>query len=139
MRFHQSVGVLQPSNEHINVSISVNNSESRFLISSKTNNQLARINGTNLANATENLNLTRLQSVVAAKRSENSNNFDSTIDAKNATTLDNILKFKNDSKYFKGFKDTDTSNIDSENGNNGIIYIETLNFSGDHLLEVSWS
>lgn len=136
MRFHQPVGVVPPNNEYISVSLCP---DSRFLINSRTNNQLTRINGNNFANVTESLNLTQLQSIVTAKQSESINNFDSTLDVNKTTTLDEILKFKNDSKYFKSYfggQQTDTSNIDLENGNDGVIFIETLNFTADNLSEV---
>lgn len=139
MRFHQPVGVIPQNSDYISVSINVNGPESRFLISSKTNNQLTRGNGNNFANVTENLNLTQLQSIVTAKQSENINNFDSSLDFNKTTTLDEILKFKNDSKYFKSYfggQQTDTSNIDLENGNNGVILIETLNFAENSFSQV---
>lgn len=134
MRFNQPVGVIAPNNDYLNVSI---NPESRFLISNKTSNQLTRVNGNDF---TGNLNLTKLQSIVTEKRSENTNNFDSTPDLNKTTTLANILKFKSDCKYFKSFLDsqqTDTNNIDLENGNNGVVFIEALNFSADCLSQVS--
>lgn len=140
MRFHQPVGVIPQNNDYISISINVNGPESRFLISSKaTNNQLTRVNGNNFANVTENLNLTQLQSIVTAKQSENINNFDSSVDFNKTTTLDEILKFKNDSKYFKSYfggQQTDTSNIDLENGNKGVILIETLSFTENSLSQV---
>lgn len=139
MRFYQPVGVIPQNNDYINVNINVNNPESRLLISNKTNNQLTRVNGNNFANVTENLNLTQLQSIVIEKHSENINNFDSALDANKTTSLENILKFKTDSKYFKNYlesRQTNTGNIDLENGNNGVVFIETLNFVDENLSQV---
>lgn len=136
MRFHQPVGVIPQNNDYINVNINANNPESRFLISSKTNNQLTRVNTNNFANVTENLNLTQLQSIVIQKHSESINNFDSALDADKTTSLENILKFKTDSKYFKNYLDSRQTNIDLENGNNGVVFIETLNFTDENLSQV---
>lgn len=133
MRFHQPVGVIPQNVDYRNV----NNSESRFLISNKANNQLTRINGNSLADITDNLNLTRL---VIEKQSENINNFDSVLDDK-TTTLENILKYKADSKYFSNFLDTRQTNgnkIDLDNGNNGVDLIETINFVNENLSQVRW-
>lgn len=137
MRFHQ-LGVLPPSNDYVNPSINANSSESRSLISS---NQLKRKNsgrnGNDYPNVTDNLNLTQLKSIVSEKRAEGINDFNSTLDGNKTTALD-ILKFQSDSKYFKSYLDsqTDANNIDSTNGNNGVILIETLNFIEDNLSEV---
>lgn len=139
MRFHQPVGVIPQNNDYINVNINANNPESRFLISSKTNNQLTRVNGNNFVNVTDNLNLTQLQSIVIQKHSENINNFDSILDEKETTSLENILKFKTESKYFKNYletRETNKTNIDSENGNNAIVFIETLNIADVNLSQV---
>lgn len=133
MRFHQPVGVIPQNVDYRNV----NNSESRFLISNKANNQLTHINGNSLADITDNLNLTRL---VIEKKSENINNFDSVLDDK-TTTLENILKYKADSKYFSNFLDTRQTNgskIDLDNGNNGVDLIETINFVNENLSQVRW-
>lgn len=133
MRFHQPVGVIPQNVDYRNV----NNSESRFLISNKANNQLTRINGNSLADITDNLNLTQL---VIEKQSENTNNFDSVLDDK-TTTLENILKYKADSKYFSNFLDTRQTNgskIDLDNGNNGVDLIETINFVNENLSQVRW-
>jgi hypothetical protein len=135
MRFHQPVGLVPQNNDYINVTINVNNPESRFLIGNKTNNQLTRINGNNFPNATESLNLTQCQSIVIEKQSENINNFD----VNETTALENILKFKADSKYFKNFLDsrqTNSGRIDLDNGNNGVVFIETLNFADKNLSQV---
>lgn len=118
MRFHQPVGVLPPSNDFINV-INVN------LISSENNN---RVHGNNFANVTEGLKLKNLTS---------SNSFD--LPPNKTTTLEDILKLKPDSQYFKNYFDsqqTDTSKVDLKNGNNDIVFIETLNFTADNLSEV---
>lgn len=139
MRFHQPVGVISQNNDYINVSLHVNNPESRFLINSKTNNQLTRINGNDFANVTENLNLTQLQSIVIEKQSESINNFDSANDANKTATFENILKFKTDSKYFKNYlerRQTNSSSFDLENGNNGFVFVETLNFAEANLSQV---
>lgn len=131
MRFYQPVGVIPQNNDYGNVNVNVNDPESRFLINSKTNNQLTRTNNeNNFANVTENL-----KSAVIEKRNESTNNFD----LNKTTTLENILKFKSDSKYFKSYLDsqqTDSNNIDSENGNNGVIFIEALNFTDESLSQV---
>jgi hypothetical protein len=137
MRFHQPVGVIPQNNDYINVN--VNNPESRYLINNKTNNQLTRLNGNNFANVTENLNLTQLQSIVIEKQSESINNFDSALDSHKTTTLENILKFKADSRYFKNYlesRETNGSSTDLENGNNGVVFIGTLNFSDENLSQV---
>lgn len=132
MRFHQPVGVIQPHSDYLNVNINVN------LISSETNNQLTTVNPRNdFTNATEGLNLTEFKSTVINKKSESINNFDLGLDK--TTTLEDILKLNPDSKYFKSYFDsqkTDTNNVDLNNGNNGVVFIETLNFTEDNLLEV---
>lgn len=131
MRFHRQVGVTQPHNDYLNVSINVN------LISSETNNQLTHVNPHNdLTNVTEGLNLSEFKSIVINKKGESINNFDSGLDK--TTTLEDILKLNPDSKYFKSYFDsqkTNTNNVDLNNGNNGV-FIETLNFAEDNLLEV---
>jgi hypothetical protein len=79
---------------------------------------------------------------VTAKRSKNFNNFDSALDVNKTTTFENILKFKSDNKYFKNYLDsqqTDSNNIDLANGNNGVVFIETLSFTGDNLSQVKRS
>lgn len=132
MRFHQSVGVIQPHNDYLNVSFNVN------LITSETHNQLTTVNPRNdLTNVTEGLNLTEVKSTIINKKTENINNFDSGLDK--TTTLEDILKLNPDSRYFKSYfesQKTDTNNVDLNNGNNGVVYIETLNFTEENLLEV---
>lgn len=131
MRFHQPVGVIPQNNDYINVSINVN------LISSDTDYQLTRNNENDFTNNTEGLKQPEFKSAVITKRGENANNFDSTLDK--TTTLEDILKRKPDSQYFKsyfGSLKTDTTNVDLNNGNDGVIFIETLNFTEDNLLKV---
>lgn len=114
MRFHQLGGVV-PQN---NVNIKAN------LIASEI------IKSNNFANVTENFTLREIKA----------NNLDSLNNK--ATTLVDILKLKPDSRYFKNYFDsqqTDTSNLDLRNGNNGVVFIESLNFVGDNLTEVSRS
>lgn len=130
MRFHQPVGVIQPHNDYLNVSINVN------LIGSETNNQLPRDEVTNV---TAGLNFTEVKSTVINKKNESINNFDSDVDKNKITNLEDILKLNPESKYFKSYFDsrkTDTRNVDLNNGNNGVVFIETLNFTEDNLLEV---
>lgn len=88
------------------------------------------IKSNNFANVTENFTLREIKA----------NNLDSLNNK--ATTLVDILKLKPDSRYFKNYFDsqqTDTSNVDLRNGNNGVVFIESLNFVGDNLTEVSRS
>ncbi|CRL01359.1 CLUMA_CG014390, isoform A, partial [Clunio marinus] len=139
MRFHQPLGVVaNNNNDYISVSINETNPDSQFII---TSDQLAKINPCHvISNVTESVNLTQLKSIVIDKRNENFNNFDSSLDSHKTTTLDNILKFKSQSKYFRSYlqsQETDTKSIDSGNGNNGIIFIETLNFIEDNLTELA--
>lgn len=120
MRFQQPVGVLPPSNDFLNV-INVN------LISSENKN---RINGNNFANVTEGLK--------KLKNLTSSNSFD--LPLNKTTTLEDILQLTPDSRYFKNYFDsqqTDRNNVDLKNGNNDIVFIETLNFTADNLSEVS--
>lgn len=132
MRFHQPVGVIPQNNDYINASINVN------LIGSDTNYQLTQRSENDLANVTEGLKLPEFKSSVINKSSENANNFNSTLDKK--TTLEDILKLKPENQYFKSFfgsQRTDTTNVDLNNGNDGVIFIETLNFTDDdNLLKV---
>lgn len=131
MRFHQPVGVIPQNNDYINVSINVN------LISSEADYQLTSSNENDFTNVTEGLKLPEFKSTVINKRSENANNFDSTLDK--TTTLEDILKLKPDSQYFKsyfGSQRTDTTNVDLSNGNNGVIFFDSLNFTEDNLLKV---
>lgn len=129
MRFYQPVGVLT-QNVAINVSVT----------GSETNNQLSEKsvtnNGNNFTNVTEALHSGELKST--NKRNENVNNFDSYHEKE--TTLEDILKFKPNSKYLQNYLKslrTDTKSSDYSNGNDDdVIFIDTLSFTEDNLLEV---
>lgn len=109
MRFHQPV--LSHSNGIVNI-INVNHS---------SENEIPR---KNFPNGTEGLKL---------------NNLSSGIGLNKTTTLEDILKLKPGSRYFRNYFDSkvaDTNNADLENGNDGIVFIETINFTSDNLSEV---
>lgn len=112
MRFHQLGGVVPQNNVNINANLSASEI----------------IKSNNFANVTENFSLREIKA----------NNLDS--HNNKTTTLVDILKVNPDSRYFKNYFDsqqTDTSNVDLRNGNNGVVFIESLNFVGDNLTEVS--
>lgn len=124
MRFLQPVGVIQQNNDFLSINVNLISSE---------NQQITRLSGNNFANVTETLNRTELIS------SENINNFDTKVVAKNTTTLQDILKLNPDSRYFRNYLDsqlTDTNNVDLANGNNDVIFISTLKFCENNLSEV---
>lgn len=125
MRFYQPVGVL-PQNVGINVNITGSDSNNQQTQKSVPNN------GNNFTNVTEKLNSSEL------KTSNNVNNFDSYHEKE--TTLEDILKFKPNSKYLQNYLKslrTDTKTSDLSNGNDDdVIFIDTLSFTGDNLLKV---
>lgn len=129
MRFYQPVGVL-PQNVSINVNVTSSD------INNLPTQQKVTNNGNNFTNVTENLNNSEFKAT--KKKTVNVNNFDSYHEKE--TTLEDILKFKPNSKYLQNYLKslrTDTKSSDYSNGNDdNVIFIDTLSIPGDNLLEV---